>query len=419
VLPQTPAHIRSDPVVYQEWLASAQIQFKNWTPFLEAIGIFDIYNTIWFRVLLAVLSLCVLVSLANQIYALFFSSWIEQPEAFCNAANAVVLTTKTTSLDEALQKVRQALEAFLGPVEQKTQGWGTHFYGSRAKWASAASSAAYIGLLSIALGLAIDGRWGWAQANVQLLPAQVVGLGPNASHQLELVETPPGTTVNVQVEGRQQISLQQNGSQYHHGFRYHLISDDNPVVRIQAQRSDGTRLALSEYSVRPNPVQALEFTFSPALPARETDHLFIVPEAKVVGRLQWIPQPQPTDTNQHFHLWIFADGQTPIGEHEIAAGEGANTVTIGDLSFTLDISRYAVIDVAYQPGLWLLRIGSGLLVIGLLTSAIPRQQVWSIVSAQKDVVTIRIQESNQGLTQNIQKRHDKALSRLRDQIEGV
>ena len=418
VLPQIPAQVRVDPISYQERLAAIQVTFRDWTPMLESIGGFYIHDTFWFRTLLAVLAFVILVSTGKQIGVLFQPLQVEQPDTFYDTPDATVVTTASPHA-QVTEVVRQIMATLFGRIQQETDGERVYLYGSHNAWVSASTAVICLGLLFVVGGLAINGRWGWLQSDVQLLPDKPVFIGLDGSHKVEFVNAQAATTeVILQVGGRENVSMGSGGLARRRGYRYQLLDKGGPLVRITARGGSGEMLTLYDYDVRPEPVHSLWFTFSSATPKEEADRLFIVSEERIVGRLKWLDKSVGTSEEKpHFHLWVFReDGRTLVGEQEISTRENTITATVGNITFAFNVSRFVVVEVAYQPGLWVLRIGGVLVIIGLLGSLLPRQQMWSAVLAQADSVTVKIRERSGGLSYGYRRQRDQVLTRLRDQI---
>jgi hypothetical protein len=329
VLPQIPAHLRSDAFGYQESLSEMQVQFKNWTPFLEAIGAFHIEDTLWFRLLLAGLAFTLLISLADQLRDI-------------------------------------------------------HVHRERASWTRAGAAATYLGLLFLVIGLAANARWGWQQDNVHIPPNEPVSTGPGGKHHIQLVSirTEPTETLEIEVDGSRPLSIRWGARGRRGGYRYEWVSKGGPFVQVQAQGANGESLTLYNYEPRPRPVKTLQFAFDPQAPEHEADRLFIVADTKVVGRLVWLNKNAVNGEKPRFYLWTFGeDRRAPLADQEFVAAEPAGShdtlvAQIGDVTYVLDVTRYVIVQVAYQPGFWALWTGGGLLVAGVLTSLVPRRQTW-------------------------------------------
>lgn len=409
--PQTPARIRADPTMHNEWLSTVQVRYRDWTPALEALGAFSIRDALWFRVLLALLAFVLLISLAERIRSLVDMGPVGKPDGFYDGPDAVALPS-AGSVEGTLDRTRVALQRLGLRMREERVGETEHIHAYRRRWATAHPVVTQVGALLIVLALAVDGRWGWTQPDVYLLPDRPVLLGPEQSHSVELLDArAPLSEAMIQADGRQ-VPLRTGGIARHQGYEYTLDDKTGWLMRVTAQRSSGEDLLLSEYAVRPDAGQVLEFAVPAAAP-EQTDALFIVPDEKLVVRLESLPRSDRV-ASPRFRQWVFEqDGQSLIGEAEVETSDGAFSVTVGDVVYTWEMSPYIVIDVARQPGRWAFVAGIALVVLGLLGQLVPRQQVWSAVSPKGDASTVRIQEETQGPARWWRKRRDQAWDTLR------
>ena len=397
VLPQIPARLRSDPIGYQESLSTIQVQFKNWTPLLEAIGAFHIEDTLWFRLLLASLAFILLVSLADQVRDLLTLPPVCQPPEFYRSADTTSVS-RSLPQDQVVEAVQEQLKSDLGRVRRVTQKDQIYLYGERASWARAGAVATYLGLLFLVAGLAANARWGWQQANVHVPPNEPVSTGPGGDHHIQLVNirTEPTETLEIQVNGSRPLSIRWGARGRRGSYRYEWVSKGGPFVQVHAQGADGEALTLYNYEPRPTPAKTLQFAFAPQAPQHEADRLFIVADTKVVGRLAWLNKNAANGEKPRFYLWTFGeDRRTPLADQEFVAAEPAGSqdtlvAQIGDVTYVLDVTRYVIVQVAYQPGFWALWTGGALLVAGVLASLVPRQQTWALVAPDQDGYEVRI-----------------------------
>jgi hypothetical protein len=151
-------------------------------------------------------------------------------------------------------------------------------------------------------------------------------------------------------------------------------------------------LALAEYTLRPELQPELQLAFSAA--SEESVRLFLLPEAKTVIRLEW-RDPQVGSTEPpHFQQWAFEQGaQQMVGSAMITATKGTATTQIGGVTYQWAFWSYAVLDIAYQPGRWLLASGAVLALLGAAAQFVPSRQAWAIVQASEEgsVITLRVQ----------------------------
>jgi cytochrome c biogenesis protein ResB len=425
LLPQVPAHLAPNSTGYQEWLSTIQVDFRNWTPYLEAVGAFQIQDTLWFRLLMAALAFILLVSLGVQVSALLRAPPTRQPSAFYAATGATSFSS-TSSREQVIEQVEQVMHVLTRHVRREDDGETTYLNGGRRMWAAAGTTVAYLGLLVALAGLAINGRWGWRQSGIQVPPDEPVSVGPQGAHKIRLLDMRPvPAEADLQVGTNQRVSLQSGAPARLGGFSYQWTGDGGLWVQVRALRDSGETLTLYDYAVRPRPVESKRFFFPSAASSEEADRLFIVSEDKVVGQIRWLNSNAMTDGEKpHLYLWILSeDGHTLVGEQELGGGTGIAAqdetfkVTIGDVTYVLDVSRYIIVDVAYLPGLWILGTGGILLVLGLLASLIPRQRIWALVAPHQASTEVTLRAQSRGWSRAMDRNTGEALAQLGARLE--
>ena len=233
VLPQVPPHIRSDPVGYQEWLSEVQARFKSWTTFLETLGAFHIYETLWFRFLLAVLAFIILVSLGNGVMRLLRPLYAGQQDILSNAVQVTVLAVNAPVV-QLVEGAWGAITLRFGRTVRRECDGGMCLYGAQNAWASVSVLVTYVGLLLLLAGLAINGRWGWQQSGIRLLPGEPIFVGREASYRVQLLSTQDGSQVILDVGEGQRIALKPGVRTAEDGFRYQLTDQGGPLVQVSA-----------------------------------------------------------------------------------------------------------------------------------------------------------------------------------------
>ena len=447
-IPQAPTQARSDPAAYNKWLSTIPTWFRERAPLLSSTGLFRVDDTPWFRFLLAALAFVTLISLGNRVHTLLRlparPRAVQQPDSFYDVPGTWSIWS-TRPPTQVIDEVQRMFHALVGASLQETRGERTYLYSSRPRWARATivrtcSALSYLGLLLLACGVAVDGKWGWHQRDVQVLPGKPVFVGPAATHEIQMLPGPGqvgqahAEAITLQVGAQRNVAntfaLNRPFATCRGMYCYQSTGKGGPLVQIKAQDRAGNTLTLHEYTVRPEPAESLQFAFSPSLPEVEADRLFIVSDARVVGRLQWqnrgpsVKDARIQDALPRFHLWVFhQDGQTPVGDAEFAFEGNEGTVTIGDVSFAMQISRYAVLNVSYHPGFWLLASGSVLLIAGLLATLIPRREMWASIhanafAAQPGGSYVQIRTRTQGWTPRLGQRQRAALADLQAELQA-
>ncbi|MBN1642285.1 MAG: cytochrome c biogenesis protein ResB [Anaerolineae bacterium] len=416
--PQIPAHVRSDPVTYEEWLSAIQVQYRGWTPVLRAIGAFDVRNAAWFQILTALVAFVSLVSLAQQLGAWIEQAQAVQPPGFFQTADAVGLSTPAPA-ERVVDSVQQALARLGLRAHTCRAETATGIAAGKHRWADASAPLTYAGVLALAIALAMNGRWGWRRTDVQLRPGEQAPIGPAGTHRIALVEVhPQGLSAEIEIDGGRRLHVVREHSTRWWGYEVQLRAAGAPLVEVTARRAQAEPLQLSEYAVRPAALDALEMAFSDAASEPEGGRLFIVPADKVVVRLQWInPRETGSGAPVRFRQWVFDQGgQSLIGEAEFEDEGGVVQTHIAGITYSWDIATYVVLDVAYQPGRWALGLGALLTAIGLLGRAVPRQRVWVRVAEDADGATVLIRQAVRGIARRKENALEKLVVTLQEEV---
>jgi hypothetical protein len=161
----------------------------------------------------------------------------------------------------------------------------------------------------------------------------------------------------------------------------------------------------------------LQFSFAPG---QNIDHQFILPDDRLVGWLRWSnAQRAAGQSLPEFQLWVFGeDGQTlgtvTLAPSDAADGAAGLSAVLEDIEYRLEISEYILLDIAHQPGLWMLWLGGAMLALGALSEFTSRGQIWVRVSSSDGRVLIQVREQNRGL---LSSRVSENIAALRNVLE--
>jgi hypothetical protein len=377
--PQVSAYIRSDPTAYEDWLSTVQVHYRRWTPVLRTLGMFHVRDTLWFRALLAVLTLVLMVSIADRAGRLVEEQRTRHTESFYEHDGVELSSDLAPS--EAADRIRGALMGLQVTVREGSEPGVVYLRAQRRAWVRIDTLLTYLGALLLVVAVAVNARWGWRQLGVQMYPNEPVYLGPQASHRLELVEASADSrTALIETGDRDRLFVSDDRGTGSMALSYELTDRGGPLVSVSAWGGGGEPLAVSEYGLRPERQSMLQLAFSAAGPEDQTVRLFILPEKKIVVRLEWLNPQEPGAEPPRFRQWVFEQGgQTLVGTGEVAASSDPVTTQIGGVTYQWKVSSHAVLDVAYQPGLWILAVGAVLALAGLIGQFVPRQQAWAMV----------------------------------------
>jgi hypothetical protein len=307
---------------YARWLSQVQSRFGAALSAMRTLGVFNITDSLGFRVLLAVASGCLLLRLAEKADRLRRSRQIAEPSG-----------EWTEISDRQLRPLLRALHRRRYRVVRA----GLILQVDRWPWARLLLLLAHIGALLLLAGLLLSRLWGWQVEGLVLQNGQRVSL-PGASNWVALTEDGDGR-------------IQSSG-----------------VVAFLDRRGPGVRVCALDNRGQPLPIQlATEAeSGSEVMIALTEDAYFAIPEAELIARLT----PRSTEAYAPVDVQVY---RSPPGEMiiETVTEEGGEArLVVEGVTMEFTPAPYALLTVTYNPGRWPAGLGLVLLMFSIVGSAI-------------------------------------------------
>jgi hypothetical protein len=323
-IPQRP----SSDVDYARWLSQVQAHFGEATSIMRALGLFNLMGSVVFRILVALLSGCLVLRLVERADRLRRGRKVTDPGGTWREISAGNLGRLLDGL--RIRRYRALDESSFYQIDR----W---------PWADLSLMIVHSGALFLLLGLLFSYLWGW----------QVEGL---ILQRGELSTLPEGDWV----------ALDEAGSETRQSPGVVIFVDKRgPGVHVRAIDDDGQVLQLQV---------AAEAELSPdLLLALAEDRYFAVPEANLIARLT----PQSEEPYTRVEVQVY---RSPPGEMiaEIMTDEGGEAeLSVEGVRLKLTPAPYARIAASRNPGRWPAGFGLVLLMAGLLGNLIwPAGRFW-------------------------------------------
>jgi hypothetical protein len=328
-LPQTPAN---EAVLDVDWQASVQRNFGDaaWfdliRPVLAAMGAFHVSSAPWFRLLLALLTLCLLVRL------------VDSAEEFWREGDS-------------------------GASHEEAEGLRVRMRAERWSWGALGRTLVYFSGLLVLLGVAVNEIWGWQEDLVGVTAGEFVPLGHNNDLSLRLDELDGEERRGVGEIWRGADSLLTadrlavGQPLVGEGVGVYLVGS-GPALKAQAILSDTQPLGLATGPAQ-EPQEELTLTFT----EDEPRHSIGVPEADLILLLS-IPEQNQDSTMfpvLHAQVFEFGSGQPVLEKQELAD----TNLQVDSVTFILTPVPYAELWAAYDPGAFWSQLGVVGLVLGI------------------------------------------------------
>jgi ResB-like family len=346
ILPQTPLNGTADPYAYSLWQTQAQAQTGSLYEILQGIGLFNVFQQTWVRLLMALLAAVSFLRLFDAAARLRLANL---PAHVLRDELRVRVTDSAPTI--------AALQTALQHKRYRVVATAEELHANRTPSAEGISIALHTGLLVLLLGALLNGLLGWRIANRALIsntPTLLAG-----STQVSLMESQDETDVRVALDpGSVQASLLPNQPATLSGIAFDL-KQVTTGYRISATRA-GQPLSLTLSNFSP-PATDVQLTFLPD----ERERFLAVPQAGLVLQVSLPISAAP-------QLQAFA---VPAG-NVMTQTAIAPSVVISNVTMAFKPSNGAIVDASYQPGNPLLWIGLALAVLGGLGSLLyPVQRI--------------------------------------------
>jgi|GEM_PF-3254065 len=182
ILPQISPGLRDFPQDYADFMSRAQVRFGPVTAVMAAAGLFDLYNSFWFRLLILLICYSIIVCTLNRwgpTLRLINPQTVRSSEAFLNSLSEraqfsgvpLVPAAAATALTGALKRSRYRVLREVAPSGE------VFLYADRDRWSKMVtyfSHAALVLLIITAVGLT---QVGWREQSVFMAPNQALKLG--------------------------------------------------------------------------------------------------------------------------------------------------------------------------------------------------------------------------------------------------
>ncbi len=385
---QAPAGVLGDSQAKADWLDKVRPKYGGWTSVMEALGLFNIFNSIWFRVVAAGLVVSTLACSLHRIPGMWKTATrphVGVGRAFFEHAPQHESLHYQAAPAEALEQVREAFRRrhFRTLVEDD----GTiHLYADRFRWAPFGGLGAHLALVVIVTGAIIGATFGFRDSNFVLAEGSSAPVPTRAGLTLKLVSF-------------QDSYYADTGAPSDYASDLILYQDGQQVMRQTIRVNDPMRYGdISFYQSFYGPAAVMKVTdasgkslFDEGVPLAWSDSnsnrrigSFTIPEKDLTV---WVVGTNGSgDTvvrpgQMRVEVYKSDDQATPVDAQSLDPGK---PVTISGLSFLFERERqFTGLSVAKDPGAPLIWLGCALLFFGfVIRFTIQHRRIWARIAAR-------------------------------------
>lgn len=351
-LPQIPAGGTAEAIAYAQWQSQARTSTGALYSLVESLGLFDVLQSGWFKLLLAVLAGVSSLRLANDIARMRLA---DMPAVVLRDELRLRVTDRAPALSEMVQRLRQLRYRVIttSPASQTPES-AEWLHANRAPLAETLSALFHAGILVAMLGLLLNFWLGWQASYTNLAPGQPTTLPGGRSLSIVATNTFQTNTLALQLQpDGAQAQLHTNERATLGGVNVSL-RQITPGLRVSAEQAGRpVTVTVSNYAVGRRDA-LLSFNVN------DRERAFVLPAASLLARVV-ISSEDALGTGQ---LQAFAlESGALITDTALQA-----QLTISDTTLRFTPDTGGIIDAEYRPGTFWIWLGLGLALVGLVSS---------------------------------------------------
>lgn len=390
ILIQAPSGMSADPQAYAAWLERLRPKYGGWVPILDRLGLFSVFQTIWFKAILAGLTTSILACSVNRFRGLWKTAVrprTRMATTFFDHAPQRSSIDADGDLDSSADAAVAVLRGHRFRTVIEPDGDVVHVYADRFRWAPFGTLIAHVSLVLILIGALVGSVFGFRNGEFAATVGTTVDVGGGTGLTLlarsfsdsyyesgapsdyasDVVLYRGGVEVASQTI-RVNQPLSYDGVSFYQSFF-------GPAAVMHVADAKGTTLYDEGVPLLWSSDDGARRVGQFGLPASGLT-VFVVGAAS--GKVD------PTIKAGQIQLEIYQRGtEQPTAVEVISQGKPA---TIGDLRFTFQREQeFTGLIVARDPGVAFVWIGAFALVGGLfLIFFFPNRRIWAVVTRRPD-----------------------------------
>lgn len=166
IFPQAPAGLHSDPQAMSSWLDSVRADYGGWTDILAAIGVFHMFSSVPFLIIMAGLALSILACTTHRIPLLYKAAFNPRtkvkPAFFTRVRHQASFATDSDDISAAIESVAKRRSMRL--IENDNSS----YYLDRFHWAPLGTAVAHLAFIVIMIGFLVSSFAGFKDEHFAL-----------------------------------------------------------------------------------------------------------------------------------------------------------------------------------------------------------------------------------------------------------
>ena len=398
IFPQQPSGLEARAAA--RWLDATATSAGRFGPLLRSLGLFSVMGGIGQRVLLAALAYNLALRVAAQTQQAW-RAWRGSdtlPEPPMGAPHCSITLSEPLSAAPAYVQnklraryrevtVREALDRTNVPTFERSTVPAECVYAERRRYGAVGPLLACAGPLLAMLGLLVNSASGWRTADISLASGEHTALRQAGGLMLTLdgISGDGGATTSTITATRGDGTARQVSARpllpARWGNLWIFQRSTGAALSVRARDDGGRALLLQVLDPVGQASGELHIAFRP----KETEQEFAAPAQNLVFRVVSYPAlPQKGIGRPVFVVEAYrGDDPTPV-LRELVQDEA--DLTLADQTYVLRRDRYAVLEIGYWPGGFLVAAGIFVMLLGLAITLVWRHtQAWVTLPSSDDM----------------------------------
>jgi cytochrome c biogenesis protein len=379
---QAPPGVVADPAAKAEWLDTIRPRFGGWTGPMDSIGLFNVFNSLIFRILIAALTISLIACSVHRLPGMIRTSTKPRvdvgPAFFEHAPQHEAIVVRHTAAE-----TRALIEGVLQGHHYRTltvEDDAIHLYADRWRWAPFAGLIGHLSLVVILLGAIIGGTFGFRDSNFTIAEGATLPVATEAGLTIRLLDFTDtyDTRTGAPSDYASQVVLYKYGTEVDR----HTIRVNDPLrygetTFYQAFFGSAAVMTVKDADGTTLVSEGVPLAWRTTADNRPIGS-FAIPGSNYVGWV--IGTLGGGDTlvkpgQMQLELYAAGDGGR-VGEAVVDQGKATE---LAGLTFTFEReSQFTGLSVARDPGVGLVWLGSLLLFVGfVIRFTMPHKRLWA------------------------------------------
>jgi cytochrome c biogenesis protein len=180
VIAQVPAGLAADPPAYDAWLEAMRGKYGGWTGVMDKLGLFAVFQSLWFRFALVLLTTSILACSINRsrgLWRLAVHPRVAVTDHFYDSAPLRAAVQTESTVESALDAVRRVFRGQRFRTIVERDGDAAHLYVDRNRFSPFGTVIAHLSVVLILVGALMSSMLGFRNSELAVTVGTTAEVG--------------------------------------------------------------------------------------------------------------------------------------------------------------------------------------------------------------------------------------------------